>query len=1167
MADKELPEYLKRRMANEAAWATPDTIRGRELHAESIEQDGILGNVGNALADSAAASGFRRMRDEGTRIAEDLGYDAREEPIGFNEDTFNAIKTAPLLFTGLARSLLGERHGNADYDKDREYSRLTDGIPVYMHDEIMSDSLASAERARSRILTDIARGERIAGQKGMTSTLALLAGSLVDVDMPLTFMTGGGFKAALVAGRANKMGRAIGLGETASSRLASAAVGANSGLQAGIVVGAAGAGWSETKDWTSIGEVALQATLMGAVGNAALHGDRELLVHAAQRELHEKVARNDRSLYEPINAEAGQTNPIFDHDEPFELDETGNPIPTEDGYFVEAGQLDKQSVGAALNPAPGPNYYEEVDKLVDPMGSISSGTKKVIARAREWRDASGFAANKEAASHEFMTRIATHPAFNLANGDWNRMYLSGSATLNFIAGQILESSNGLGRGQATSAILKETFVRRVMSPFSAVFQSAKLDWAKRNNSTLMNSGFFINGQGSRQFDRETLLEMNDRHFGRISDARDPAIRAAADGLEASGTVALNIGKGEGGTPIDGFADIQASRGWMPRSWSGQKIMDLIAQGVATKKDIIRGLALSYKKAGSVLDADAKAMAKAVVHRAMAKESDIDLSMASLMTRDGQEYLRSALIASGMKPRQVEGLMTRFVGKRDEAGKEGFAKRRSEIDLSDRIPTRDGSNLQIVDLLDHDIQQSWSGYSRQLSGAAALARNGLNNRARRTDLISAIHAEQRALGEEIFPAEHLNAIFSHFDGGPVHGYSRGVANAGIGEEIGLVKRLTNLALLNKMAIPQLIETSAAIAQQGLTTWFHRGPLALWDAEMRAANKELLAEASYLIGDIGQDHLHFAPHLQLDEMSRAEANDWVKKLGKFAGNLQMIQGYTSLFNQLRGWQQRQAVLGMTDRVMRDIKAGLTSGNGLDPKQRRRFNQDLGLSDDDIRRIERLIQDGTIEFKKRGEYEYVNRLNMDKWGEHSVHFAAAMSRNVSQVVMDALAGERSAWMGTWWGSLMTHLKTFPLLAIQKSFVRNMRHMDAQSLANLGFGMATAFAVLGIRDVIDGKERTVEERARLAFSYANITGWMPMAWDPAMSALGLEDYRINPYGQTSNYTPAAMTWFNKATRLPGAVVNTITGNADYHDIQTVKALPYGNAFGLSRVLDGIPD
>ena len=106
--------------------------------------------------------------------------------------------------------------------------------------------------------------------------------------------------------------------------------------------------------------------------------------------------------------------------------------------------------------------------------------------------------------------------------------------------------------------------------------------------------------------------------------------------------------------------------------------------------------------------------------------------------------------------------------------------------------------------------------------------------------------------------------------------------------------------------------------------------------------------------------------------------------------------------------------------------------------------------------------------------------------------------------------------------------------------------------FGTALAASI--IRAAIEGKEMTAEEHAKRAFGYSNMTGFIPMAYDPLMTMMGLDDARINQYGQHSGVAIPALSWANDAMRLPGALGASATGDADYDDMRAKRALPFAN-------------
>ena len=533
-------------------------------------------------------------------------------------------------------------------------------------------------------------------------------------------------------------------------------------------------------------------------------------------------------------------------------------------------------------------------------------------------------------------------------------------------------------------------------------------------------------------------------------------------------------------------------------------------------------------------------------------------MVMLFSADGRTFLEESLRNTGLKAKEIDGMMRKFDSDMADRGKLNTMKQRNELDFSTRITLKDGREIQLVDLMDDDLPTIFNRYSRQMAGAAALARKGIKSKAERSELIEAMQAEQRALGEEVVDGDLIRAMLSEFDGGPQHGYAFGQTNEGIGA-IAEVKGLASLSALTFNGFAQIAETGVGIAAVGLKGWYARGIGPIIDNAIKTKNKRVLDELAFLTGRIGADHLVFRPHLTVDDsmeygVRKGVIADVHRNARKWIGEGNRIQAYTSLLNIVRGKQQEIAVLGMADRVMNTIKAL----NADSFEEGGRMFRDLGLNRDHFDQLSELINDGTIKFDSMtsalGTHEFVDRLNMHLWDEQLAEdFAAALSRSQAQVVQRTMAGESDRWMHTQAGAAITHLQTFPILAVQKSFMRNMLSKDGEAAAIAAWGIGTAYAALAIRDAVTGRERDATDRARAAFGYSNLTGWIPMYSDPLMDMFGMGDMRINSFGPYSKPLSVPMVdIMNNMYRAPGAALRVVTGSESKADLSTARALPF---------------
>jgi hypothetical protein len=1126
-------------------WATPGTQRAKEIQQQQAQR-GVLGNLQAGAQETAAADILELGIEEGGRLLEET----RSTSEGF--DPVGAVTSALTNLGIRGLGVLGARAGDEE-DYSDKYEELTTGVPMQYWDEILDEpNLPAAQRARARVTDQLQRAQISAQQQGITQNLAMIAGGIVDVDAPLMFMTGGGYKAASVARQTLRASQRIGLSPAAALRASSAAVGASAGLQAGALVGATQVGIRETADWTLVADAALQGLVLGGAVNPLLGGDIQLGARAAQDELYSRMARDDMPTSPNVDAGNAERLHPEDHQGPVVFEDEAPLTATRDAPLVES------TVGARMvRPTPGAQ--------TTPVTGVSEEVADLSQMMDNWRHDSQWQDWKIAEQDEWWAKVATEGRFNplvFSTSDFRTLYKSESSGMNWLLGNVFESPNGLGRGRYTAAAGMEMYHRRIAQQFAQPLEQASKDWARRNGAL----GPLGNPDEAsvRTFNREVMLEMNDRALGRTPPTRDQAVIKAADALDKAGEVSIDIGKGAPGQlAVDGFDNIPKRSGYSPYVWNGQKLLKLERDGVVDRKAVVDGLAQAYRLAGIEATKDAHAVAKAVVDRAAAKGEDINTNLIGLLSGDGREWLNTALETSGMPVAEREALMRRLTGDVEERGKESFAKTRNDIDLNHSIQTKDGSDLRVVDLMNQDLHGVWQRYTRRLAGSAALARVGITNRTQIENVIQAIHAQQRAIGEELVDGDRIRAMFSHFEGGPIKGWSAisGRLEDGVLPEAALLKRMTNLSLLGKLGLAQLAETGASIAATGFENWYNRTL-----REMRKdMTNDVLDDLAFMMGDLGADHRMFAEHLDLDDMNASDKGQWFQYVNGLSQKGQYYQGYVSGFNHVRSHQQRVAAAAITDKIFRAVKAELDAGNRFltDEGLRTRMRADLGLFDEDFTYLFDLVESGVIEFQSYNGKTFVNRINPDQWdADQALTFGAAITRNMNQVVQKSMAGEADAWMHTTVGSLITHLKTFPLQAMQKQFIRNARHMDQQGLNTVLMGMATAGAAVMIRDLIDGRERDPADLAKAALGYSNMTGWVPMAVDPVMTMLGLEDYRINQYGPHSQATVPALDWTNRAMRLPGAAADQLTGQADWHDEQSLRALPYANTVFLSWML-----
>lgn len=1070
------------------------------------------------------------------------------------ERSISNQKTMGDFMTGAFKAAFG---GETDptYVKADNVAALIEGIPIQYHSDIMANNnLAAAQRSRARVLAMLEEQRIISIQNdgGVTR----MAASFVDLDAGLMVLSGGAFAAAKTAQATLRAAKTIGLAEKGSTRLSNLAVGVSGGAQAGLIFGGAEALYVEGAGTDTIIYSILMGAAMGGTLTTVLGGNTSVL--KVTDDFVERVKTDDPSLTAENRVETM-------------MDETAaptEPLMLTPSMIVPTTTTGPSTVGAAQ--IGGGNTGLPRLTLVDPLGSPSATTQKITENSHRSNHDSGFYDRRGDEQASWLYKISNSSwASSVGTGLQSRMLTSKSPTMNWIGRTVFESSNGFNRGKATASALMENYHKRIQTQLEP-YHIALNAWAARANQTILGTGHIATKKAKAAFNREVMLERNARNKG-TTHSTDPDVRLAADAFDNAARESHRIGTGRDGEhSVDGFQNIAENPHYTPYNWSGAKINAIIRAGRATQQTLTESLAASYRAAGMSGGKDADAVANAVLRRAMLGETEMDTSVFSLLQGDGQEFLREVLRDAGSSDIEINGILSRLVGDAAERTKEGFAKSRNEVDMGTVINSLDGSDLKVVDLLSNDLSGDWQRYTRRMSGSASLARQGITNRATRKELTAAIHSEQRALGEDPTPAAELEAAFTAFDGGATKGWSSmmGGDPASQGTGVGVMKRLVQLAWMNKLGLTQLGEMGAMMAQNGLVNWTKRGPMQFLSREVKAQNKALLDDMAYITGSIGQDHKFFSEHLNLDEVSDLDKADFLSKTQGYLGDGAYIQGFTSFFNQVRTFQQTTAALGMADKVFRTLKKAMDEGIELTPLDQARFWGDFGLDGEDLNRMLNLINNGTVKFRTEGRHTFVDALNMKDWdGDLAETFGASITRNINQVVQKSMAGESDTWMHTGWGATISHLKTFPMQATQKQFVRNFRHNDPQAYATLGMGLATAMVASYIRSGIsvNEKELDVADHAKRAFAYSNMTGFLPMVYDPMMTMLGLDDKRFNQFGQHSEIAPPILSLANDAIRLPGALYNAATGDADYSDKKALRTLPFSNAILVGDMFNNI--
>lgn len=1039
---------------------------------------------------------------------------------------------------------------------------------------------------------------------GVVSTVAWALPGLIDVDAPITFMTGGLSSVAK--------------GAILSSKAARIAGAAASGGAAGAALGAVDYAADPNGDWSVIPLTGLMGIGFGTLGGAFSTTSRA--ANAAKRDTLNEFGETMADGHPRANMENM-------HKETFTSSDPYGSIAAEEFERIEKEKLEKAVVdafndiegqssakpdnasGAPTSSGTGPKAFDpseiepqgvpDIEVPLDPdMGKGSIGARQlgttgpgiasitskrsrdIIQNARTrvrqlgiemdwldgWRNVPQYAEGVARQVERFHNVMNRTPIAS----DFARLMNSGSAVAKTLAYDVFENATGIVRNNRSAARIMEHYHKDLLSKFLPFEESYKLWTADQGVGRWQR---YTDSNLRAQFNREVANELQGRYYDGANHvpSQNARVVAAADGIDGMFAREVDIAKGKHGEPaIAGTDLLNKQTGYMPQKWLGRNMKQVMAGKGVSRKAIVQAIAEGYKNVHKNMDiADAKIYADAVVSRAEKFDDGINTNVIGMLSGDGRKELEDVLMRQpGMDPKKVEQFIDRMTQRMNEKGAPGWSKGRLDIDL--RFTASNG--IIIMDLVDTDFQSMIPKRVRRTAGNAALARKGIRSKADWDEIIDAILAEQTANGKSAktgtslrdkasdfvnedvaLNREFLTELYSYFNGDPIGG--------GISPMYARIKKLTNLALLNQLGLTQIAELGPTVAAVGVESFFRHAGEA-FTGMLKDVNSPLVQELKHMNVLVPEAKL-FRADLTHEFEKFTTQNEFGRQFDRILNKAQYIQGFTSGFNTMRDFQQRIAVSSAADRLAKHFRdGGLVSDERL---------FDMGFDQKSMTAFEKYVKNGTVQFDSKGN---LVKLNIDKWDAVDAEdLTLILNQRVNTLVQKAMAGESSMlFHKDGLAQLFWHLKSFPMLAYEKQFLRNSRMLDPETAMTFLYGLGTAAAAYTVRQVINGREDnlTWDKIAKGAFGYSNMTGWIPMWTDPLAGMLGMDSLAFGAYGGKVDIVAplVGIETLNRMLRIPGAAMSAADLSLTNGEINALSATPLiGNLYGFSLMFNMMKD
>lgn len=645
-------------------------------------------------------------------------------------------------------------------------------------------------------------------------------------------------------------------------------------------------------------------------------------------------------------------------------------------------------------------------------------------------------------------------------------------------------------------------------------------------------------------------------------------------------------------PVKGFGSITADQHYVTRVFDHRKAREVAEKfGDKSVRALISGALRSANPTVSKELADKYARSYWKTVRKVGAGMEVGVSHA--FGGDNLDTLKELLTEAGdMSAKDIDDLIS-YMGTRDkEDGAHTRAKHRMVLDENYAVQTVDGK-LAFTDLLNNDIDHLFSLYSRQMTGAAALARlritnpldeasppilDGVTSRGEWDTAMQRIRSVADELNIDRKRTEtdlkNLDHLYRSIAGIPPHGADTPAATA-----LRMIGDYNFIRIMNQVGFAQVSEIGAVLGRLGWRASVSSMPglRALWRNAKSGRIDDALSDELEGIFGIGADWLRSgiadkwdefgAPGSLFDGSPGLKALDNALQTGKRVTSL--VSGMSTVNTFLHRWSLRAVASKFTNELAQE---------GLENTDRLRA---LGISDKMLPRIQK-------EFNVRVTTEpglwspKVKRLNLDQWSDLEAREAlvGAMNRLARQVVQENDPGMMHRFMSNPVARIFLQFRSFTMGAWSKQLLHNIHMRDGETFAlftmtsawaGIAYMMQTYAQSVGRSD----REAFLEERlspaaiGKASFQRAGYASLIPTVVDTAAAMGGLDpmfDYRSS--GQVSNVLFGSPTvgLLDNARSVTGPLQSSVfEGRAlSQREIRQINSvLPFSNFLPWSALLN----
>lgn len=653
-------------------------------------------------------------------------------------------------------------------------------------------------------------------------------------------------------------------------------------------------------------------------------------------------------------------------------------------------------------------------------------------------------------------------------GKWSSIGLEGRSSKNPIERMLYsittEDASGTGGknvANASGALRADVYAMQMRSAWHPVRHQMSKAWMKENK--IRNWKPWDTSHMDR-FDDAVVAEIG---YRRLPDTRpkgaapSKTITQAADAYQELQSLRLKRLKESG---VTGYDTDELDNLYVKHKWDGVAmtrmtekhgkdfVIDLLARGIMNGKEFGRP---RYKKMGDKLTEQFKQrtsrnMAHAIYSRFTKRPDTHNLAKASHITKADRRELEERLRRVVSDSADVKHVMASFDGKDSKVVNDLLR----QIDIDINFTSR---GMPVRNLLDTNLGSTIDTEIRRSAGKSAMADMGFSDRdafmtqaeaANRWNRENIKGADLKTLERKADKNFNLWSLMmgENLEANPkamTAGFARGWRKA------------TTLTALNQVGFAQLAEMgrlTGAIGVQSMMKEIPKFNKMIRSMKTGKFKDPILNDIESAFGiRLGDNEILNHPQLMAESgglgISAKTQKGFFEGMDKAMNKGLHVQGWINGMNAIMKAQHRMHARGFFMRMYDDLgKAKISS------KRLKRYAE-MGFAEDDLKAFKNQF-DKNVEMGEGwfGQQRPVN-FNLAKM-DPGVREKMLMGfwRNQNNAIQRNIGGETAWWMESTTGKLFSQFRSFPLVAIEKQTLRDIKHFDAESAITLMAGMSFA-------------------------------------------------------------------------------------------------------------------